>query len=245
MTEQQRMQAGMLHHPEYGEAVSCEVQVAIRKFNMSDYWAESSSLEKLKGFFGQCDSSVKLSPPFYCDNGQLISFGKRFTGAMGLYIQDRAPVTFGEHVSIGPNVSIYTVVTPVDAMVRNLGFESSAPVCIADNVRIEGGSIICPGVTVGADSVILHGSVVRENIPSGVIAGGNPCVVIREITETERENWRRQLSEYMEDEDIRNQSLARDNMLSFGSELTPEEKQTYDRIAASAEQLSIFDVINN
>lgn len=109
---------------------------------------------------------------------------------------DEAPVWIGNHVYIAPRVSIYTAGHPVDAQVRNMDLEYAKPVTIGNDVWIGGDVVINPGVTIGNDVVIGAGSVVTKDIPNHVIAAGNPCRVIRKITDAERQEWRLQYHEY-------------------------------------------------
>ena len=105
-------------------------------------------------------------------------------------------VTFGENVFIAPHVSIYTAGHPIDAKIRNTEVEYARPVTIGSDVWIGGNVVINSGVTIGDDVVIGSGSVVTKDIPSHVIAAGNPCKVIREITEEDRIYWEKQYQEY-------------------------------------------------
>lgn len=89
--------------------------------------------------------------------------------------------------------------TPTDKDVRNLELEYAKAVTIGDNVWIGGNVVINPGVTIGSDVVIASGSVVVKDIPSHVVAGGNPCHVIRQITDKDKNNWHTQLKEYEDD----------------------------------------------
>ena len=108
-------------------------------------------------------------------------------------------MTFGDNVFLAPHVSISTAGHPIDKRVRNLGLEYAKPVTIGDDVWIGGNVVINPGVTIGSDVVIASGSVVVKDIPSHVVAGGNPCYVIRKITEKDKMNWENQLKEYNEE----------------------------------------------
>ena len=103
---------------------------------------------------------------------------------------------FGDNVFIAPHVSIYTAGHPIDAKIRNTEVEYARPVTIGSDVWIGGNVVINPGVTIGNDVVIGSGSVVTKDIPSHVIAAGNPCKVIREITEEDRIYWEKQYQEY-------------------------------------------------
>lgn len=129
------------------------------------------------------------------------SFGKHFYANTGLTILDNNYVTFGDHVFLAPHVSIYTSGHPIDAGVRNSELEFAKPVTIGSNVWIGGNVVINPGVTIGSNVVIGSGSVVTKDIPDHVIAVGNPCRVVREIgeadREADREAWLLEYEEYM------------------------------------------------
>ena len=107
-------------------------------------------------------------------------------------------MTIGERVLLGPRVCIYTAAHPMDAAVRATGLEYGKPVVIGDDVWIGGNSVINPGVTVGSNTVIGSGSVVTRSIPSGVIAVGNPCRVLRPITDEDSRLWKNRHREYLE-----------------------------------------------
>ena len=113
-------------------------------------------------------------------------FDERFYANTDLTILDANKVIFGDHVFLGPHVSIYTSGHPIDADIRNKEVEYAKPVTIGSDVWIGGNVVINPGVTIGSDVVIGAGSVVTKDIPDHMIAAGNPCKVIREITEEER-----------------------------------------------------------
>ena len=127
-----------------------------------------------------------INPPFYCDYGTHIEVGKNFFANYNCTILDVAKVTIGDNCQLAPNVAIYTAGHPVHPDTRNSGYEYGISVTIGDNVWIGGNSVICPGVRIGSNTVIGAGSVVTKDIPDWVIAAGNPCRVIREITEEDR-----------------------------------------------------------
>ena len=122
-----------------------------------------------------------IEPPFRCDYGCFISIGENFYSNFNLVVLDCAEVTIGDDVMIGPNVALYAATHPVDAKVRNEGWEYSAAITIGDGVWIGGNAVINPGVTIGANAVIGAGSVVTKDIPSNCVAAGNPCRVIRRL----------------------------------------------------------------
>lgn len=132
-----------------------------------------------------------INPPFYCDYGSHIEVGKNFFANYNCTIIDVAKVRIGDNCMLAPNVAIYTAGHPVHPDSRNSLYEYGAEVTIGDNVWIGGNAVILPGVKIGSNTVIGAGSVVTKDIPDWVIAGGNPCKVIRKITEADRKFYYR------------------------------------------------------
>ncbi|MDO4168911.1 MAG: sugar O-acetyltransferase [Lachnospiraceae bacterium] len=204
MTEKERMYAEKLYDPyKVPDNPWATIRAACKKFNESDFWRDCSALNELKQHFAKASDDMVLTPPFYCDHGDRIYFGKHFYANTGLTILDENTVTFGDDVFLAPHVSIYTAGHPISAEVRNLDLEYAKPVKIGNSVWIGGNVIINPGVTIGDDVVIGSGSVVTNDIPSHVVAAGNPCRVIRQITEDDNRVCKEQLKDYMNDKDIR------------------------------------------
>lgn len=138
------------------------------------------------------DCSTKdasINPPFYCDYGKHIKVGKNFFANYNCTILDVAPVVIGDNCQMAPNVAIYTAGHPVHPDTRNSAYEYGISVTIGDNVWLGGNTVICPGVRIGSNTVIGAGSVVTKDIPDWVIAAGNPCRVIRKITEADRRTY--------------------------------------------------------
>ena len=142
--------------------------------------------EILKALFGRVGEGAWIEPPFHCDYGWNIEVGERFFANYGLTILDVGKVTIGDNAQISPNVSIYTAGHPLHPDSRNSGYEYGIPISIGDNVWIGGNAVILPGVVIGDNVVIGAGSVVTKDIPSNMLAAGNPCRVIREITDEDR-----------------------------------------------------------
>ncbi|KGE13191.1 sugar O-acetyltransferase [Sphingobacterium deserti] len=140
----------------------------------------------IKKLFGKTTNLFFIEPPFRCDYGYNIFLGDNFYANFNLTILDCAPVTIGANVMIGPNVSIFTAGHPVHPEPRVAGWEFAKPVTIEDNVWIGGHTVINPGVTIGKNTVIGSGSIVTKDIPENVIAVGNPCRVIRSITDSDK-----------------------------------------------------------
>jgi maltose O-acetyltransferase len=136
----------------------------------------------LRELFGKLGKKVVIEPPFQCDYGSQIFAGNYVFLNFGCTILDCAEVHFGDGVLCGPNVQIYTATHPLEAKLRNSGPQSAKPIRIGKRVWIGGGSILCPGISIGDNTTIGAGSVVTRDIPEGVLAVGNPCRVIRKIS---------------------------------------------------------------
>lgn len=130
-----------------------------------------------------------INPPFYCDYGFNIEVGKNFFANYNCTILDVAKVKIGDNVLFAPNVAVYTAGHPLHPVMRQSEYEYGIGIEIGDNVWIGGNAVILPGVKIGSNSVIAAGSVVTKDIPNWVVAGGNPCRVIRKITEADREYY--------------------------------------------------------
>ena len=189
MTEKEKMLAGMNY-----SAIDPELlrELSETREKIYDYNAlRPSETEKMKrmlhdilGYIG--DDDITINQPFHCDYGRQISVGRRFFANFNLTILDEARVTIGDDCFIGPNVSIYTACHSTDPVERNSRREWAEPVAIGDNVWIGGSVTILPGVTIGDNVTIGAGSVVVGDIPSGSIAVGNPCKVIKKIKKAPR-----------------------------------------------------------
>lgn len=131
-------------------------------------------------------NNVYFEPPFHCEYGSHIEVGENFYANTGCIMLDVGKITIGSNVLFGPNVSIYTAGHPIHPVSRNSGYEYGIPVKIGDNVWIGGSCVILPGVTIGDNAVIGAGSIVTKDIPANVCAAGNPCRVIREITDEDK-----------------------------------------------------------
>ena len=140
----------------------------------------------LKTLFGKTSGRFFIEPPFRCDYGYNIEIGENFYANYNLIILDCAKVSIGNNVLIAPNVGIYTAGHPVHPDVRNEEYEHALPITIGNNVWIGGNVVINPGVSIGDNTVIGSGSVVTKNIPQDVVAVGNPCKVLRKITEKDK-----------------------------------------------------------
>lgn len=143
----------------------------------------------LKNLFGGTGDSVFVEPPFHCDYGYNIEVGENFFANYNCTVLDVAKVKIGKNVMFAPNVSIYTAGHPLHPDSRNSGYEYGISITIGDNVWIGGNVVILPGVSIGSNTVIGAGSVVTGDIPDWVAAAGNPCRIIRKITEADRKYY--------------------------------------------------------
>ncbi len=157
----------------------------LQKLNFMDRSDFEGIAKVIQELFGKSEGAF-VNPPFYCDYGSHIEVGKNFFANYNCTIIDVAKVKIGDNCFMAPNVAIYTAGHPIHPDTRNSMFEYGKEVSIGDNVWIGGNCVICPGVHIGNNVVIGAGSVVTKNIPDWSIAAGNPCKVLRKITEDDR-----------------------------------------------------------
>ncbi len=181
-TEKEKMLAGEMYYPADPELTK-ERLVARQlcaRFNQSVPGEEAEQREILNTLFGT-EVDVRIEQPFYCDYGPNIQLGSQVYFNFGCVILDTAPVIIGDNVLIGPSVQIYAPLHPLDADERRSGIEYSRPIVIGADVWIGGNATICPGVTIGARSVVGAGSVVTRDVPEDVVVAGSPARVIKKI----------------------------------------------------------------
>ena len=172
----------------------------LQKLNFMDRSDFEGIMEVAKELLGKSENPF-INPPFYCDYGKHIEVGKNFYANYNCTLLDVAKIKIGDNCLLAPNVAIYTAGHPVYPDTRNTLYEYGKEVVIGDNVWIGGSSVICPGIHIGSNVVIGAGSVVTKDIPDWTIAAGNPCRVIRQITEADRRKL-------YKDEDIDDEAWA-------------------------------------
>ncbi|WP_413586856.1 sugar O-acetyltransferase [Bdellovibrio sp. HCB274] len=181
-TEKEKMLAGELYLADAAlQAEQVLVQQRVMEYNQSnpaDAELRSSLLARIVGSVGE---RVVLRPPFQVDYGSNISIGSRTFINFNAVFLDCNKITIGEDCQIAPGVQFYTATHPLDAKTRKSGLESAQPITIGNNVWLGGNAIICPGVTIGDNTVVGAGSVVTKNLPANVLAVGNPAKVIRNL----------------------------------------------------------------
>ncbi|WP_235538815.1 sugar O-acetyltransferase [Nocardioides sp. Root240] len=182
-TMRERMDAGEMYladDPELVEAYlrAQELTEAYNATGVRERERRTSLLRELLGAIGE-DTAIR--PPFHVDYGTQIRIGARCFANFGLVALDVAAITIGDDVQLGPNVQLLTPIHPLEAGPRRDKWEAAKPITIGDNVWLGGGVIVCPGVTIGADTVVGAGAVVTKDLPAGVLALGNPARVVRSL----------------------------------------------------------------
>ena len=161
----------------------------IFKYNNMDPGDIAGKDKLIKEILGKTGNTVCIESPFHCDYGYNIEVGENFFANYNLVILDVGKVKIGDNAQIAPNVAIYTAGHPIHPDSRNSGYEYGIDITIGNNVWIGGNTCIMPGVTIGNNVVIGGGSVVTKDLPDNVIAVGNPCRIVREITEDDRDYY--------------------------------------------------------
>lgn len=183
MTEKEKMISGDIYY------ANCEELLKERE-NAKDLCYEYNNLkpsqenerkETIKRILGKTKENFLIEQPFICDYGYNIEIGENFYSNHNLTILDGNKVKFGDNVFIAPNCGFYTAGHPLDYEIRNKGLEYTKPIEIGNSVWIGGNVVVLPGVKVGDNVVIGAGSVVTKDIPSNVVAVGNPCRVIKQL----------------------------------------------------------------
>lgn len=157
----------------------------LQKLNFMDRSDFDGIAKVVKELLGKSENAF-VNPPFYCDYGKHIETGKNFFANYNCTILDVARVRIGDNCMFAPNVAIYTAGHPIHPDTRNTFYEYGKEVTIGDNVWLGGNVVVCPGVHIGNNVVVGAGSVVTKDIPDWSVAAGNPCKVIRKITEEDR-----------------------------------------------------------
>lgn len=200
MSQFERMLAGKLYHcgvhDEKREAERKKWAEFLDAFNATTYGDFDTREQLARERFAYMGQNCCINKPFHCDYGCNISVGDNFFANFDCVFLDVNKITIGNNVFMAPKVCIYTAGHPIDKDIRNTGLEYGYPVTIGNDVWIGGSVVINPGVTIGDNVVIGSGSVVTRDIPSGVVAAGNPCRVIRPITQADKDYWQAQADDF-------------------------------------------------
>jgi maltose O-acetyltransferase len=185
-SEKEKMLAGELYDALDKELTEerTRARLLIKKLNDTSEHDTEERSRVLGELLPNAGPGLWLQPPFYCDYGTNIKMGEKVFFNFNCVVLDVAQVTIGSRSLFGPNVQVYTATHPLNYRQRASGLEYAKPITIGEDVWIGGSAVICPGVTIGDRSVIGAGSVVTKDIPADVFAAGNPCRVIRQLTDT-------------------------------------------------------------
>ncbi len=187
MTEKEKMLAGELYLADDSELAAdySRAQTILARFNARRGDEVATLTTLLSELVGHLGEAAIVKPSLRCDYGYDIAIGARSFINYDCVLLDCNVITIGKEVQIAPGIHIYTATHPLDALTRRAGLESAKPVVIGDGVWLGGRSIVCPGVTIGENTVVGAGSVVTKDLPANVLAMGSPCRVVRGV-ETER-----------------------------------------------------------
>lgn len=178
---------------------ACKRRVAL--YNQVAHEEEDQVQDLLVDMLGAVGEGSYIEPDVYIDYGKNVYVGEAFYGNTGLTILDTCEVHIGDHVMIGPRVSLITAGHPIDSGVRNRGLEFGKPITIGDNVWIGANVFIGPGVTIGDNAIIGGGAVVVKDIPANAVAVGNTAKVMRDITSDDKDYWEQQEQAYYDNRD--------------------------------------------
>jgi maltose O-acetyltransferase len=183
-SEREKMLAGELYDPLAPDLVAARDRARdlCQVLNATREGEQEERRRIVRELFGAGGDTVWMQPPFFCDYGSNILLGERVFFNFNCVVLDVCQVRIGDFTLFGPAAQIYTATHPMNADLRRKQ-EFARPIEIGSDVWVGGGAIICPGVRVGSRSVIGAGSVVTRDIPESVFAAGNPCRVIREISD--------------------------------------------------------------
>ncbi|MCD7756308.1 MAG: sugar O-acetyltransferase [Firmicutes bacterium] len=189
MTEKEKQHSGDLYFP--GDPQIEEVQRVylddLRAYNEIPHTQPERRWAKLHEMFAEFGEGSYVESPFYSNfGGRNVHFGKWVYANFNLTLVDDTHIYVGDDTMIGPNVTIATAGHPIDPTLRRKGLQYNIPVHIGKNCWLGAGVIVLPGVTIGDNTVVGAGSIVTKDLPSGVVAVGNPCRVLRPVGERDR-----------------------------------------------------------
>jgi maltose O-acetyltransferase len=182
-SQRERMLAGDLYIADDPELAAASLRAAelTKAFNDSAPAEHAERRRLLEELLGSLGEATEIRPPFYCDYGSHTHVGARTFVNFGLIALDVAEIRIGDDVQVGPYVQLLTATHPLEPEARRTKWESAEPIAIEDNVWLGGGVIVCPGVTIGVNTVVGAGAVVTRDLPAGVLAAGIPARVVRRL----------------------------------------------------------------
>ena len=190
MTVKEKMHGGDLYLPSDPEIAEWQLSCLekLYAFNQTRPTEQKLRAEMLKEMFAEIGDKCYIEPPFHSNfGGQHCHFGNGVYANFNLTMVDDTHIYVGDNTMFGPNVTIATAGHPILPALRAKGYQYNAPVHIGKNCWLGAGVIVLPGITIGDNAVIGAGSIVTKDIPANVVAVGNPCRVLREVDERDRE----------------------------------------------------------
>ena len=192
MTDLEKMHSGDLYLPGNEEVLKKQLQCLEKLYDYNQ--CRPSEIRKkdalLKEMFCEIGEGCYIEPPFHANwGGAHVHFGKNIYANFNLTLVDDTHIYVGDHTMFGPNVTIASAGHPILPELREKAYQYNAPVVIGKNCWLGAGVIVVPGVTIGDNSVIGAGSIVTKDIPANVVAVGNPCRVLREINDRDKEYY--------------------------------------------------------
>ncbi len=214
MTAYEKMQSGQLYSCADPDLAALQTAALEKLYDFNA--TRPSEYEKrramMKEMFAQVGEGVYIEPPLHANwAGKHVTLGDRVYMNFGVTLVDDTFITIGDDVMLAPNVVIATAAHPILPALRARVYQYNLPVTIGDRVWIGAGAIVMPGVTIGNDSVIGAGSVVTKDIPAGVVAYGNPCRVVREISCHDAKYY------------YRDREIPREDLIACGISLSEDE----------------------
>lgn len=188
MNHRERMLAGLPYKPRQDGLAALAERCRRLTFEYNHMHPDETDRKDqlIRQILGKCGKNIWIEAPFHCDYGINIEAGDNFYANFNCVILDVARVIIGSNVMFAPNVAIYTAGHPLHWQSRNSGYEYGREVCIGDNVWLGGNVVVNPGLSIGNNVVVGSGSIVTKSIPDNVLAVGNPCRIIRQITAEDR-----------------------------------------------------------
>ena len=192
MTEREKMHSGRIYQPNDPDIMAEQM---VRLDMLKDYAAIphvnlEARFAMLQKMFAEVGEGTYIESPFYANwGGKHVHVGKNVYANFGLTLVDDTHIYIGDYTMLGPNVTLATAGHPIDPDLRRQGLQYNMPVRIGSNCWLGAGVIVMPGVTIGDNTVIGAGSIVTRDIPSGVVAVGNPCRVLRQVGQHDREYY--------------------------------------------------------
>ena len=196
MTDREKIHSGKVYYPSGDEIMTEQLSYVdkLYDFNMTRPTELKKREEMLKEMFWEIGENCYIEPPFHANwGGHHVHFGNNVYANFNLTMVDDTHIYVGDCTMFGPNVTVATAGHPICPELREKAYQFNMPVHIGRNCWIGAGALIMPGVTIGDNSVIGAGSVVTKDIPSNVVAVGNPCKVMREITDRDKEYYYKDL----------------------------------------------------